>query len=581
METIKTDDLNTWPSNHALKKSWLKKFRLNKPGQFVTLAVVAALVGCSGDTEESKGLLETEGTRDAYLVQYLVEGSDFLSIHGSTFDKNDDLYVGSVMGQTIHKVDIATGESTVFVGPPEGMADDLEFGPDGTLVWTSILTGKVHARSPDGEVYVVADNLPGINSVAFSPDGRLFVTQVLWGDALWELDIKGKKKPRKVIEDMGHLNGFDFDKDGYLYGPLLFKGKVVRVDVDSGELTTLATGFKIPVAVNLDSRDNLYVADTALGRMVRINIKNGEKTLVATVDPGIDNLSINAKDELFITNMDDNAVYKINTRTGGTHTIVKSELSVPGGLDVYSDELGDETVYLADLFTYSTVDGTSGEITELKRALRDHFELPMTINLQGDQVATTSWFTNAIEIYDRNNNEILASYHNFKHPIDAVIIGENRTLVAEQGTGSLIIVSGKRGDDREVILEDMPGMAAMRPGSKKDTVYITDVLNGLLLEVDVDNGDTETIAKDLDKPEGFDVAPNGTIVLAEVGKQRVIRIDPKNGQITEIARNLAIGLPPAENTPPVYIQTGVAVSASGNIYVTSDLNTALYKITPQ
>ncbi|MBV1932160.1 MAG: SMP-30/gluconolactonase/LRE family protein [Porticoccaceae bacterium] len=551
-------------------------------GATVGACLLLSITACSEDTQhQAKGLLESEGTKDPYLVQYLVGGSDFLSIHGSTFDKDDNYYAGSVMGQSIHKIDTTTGESTVFVGPPQGMADDLEFGPDGTLVWTSILTGKVHARRPNGEIFVVADNLPGINSIAFGKNGRLFVTQVLWGDALWELDLKGIKEPRKVIENMGHLNGFDFDKDGYLYGPLLFKGKAVRVDVDSGELTTLATGFKIPVAANLDSNDNLYVADTALGRMVRVDIKTGEKTLVATVEPGIDNLAINSKDELFITNMNDNAVYQIHTRTGNTRKVVSSELSVPGGLDVYSDELGNETILLADLFTYSTVDGNSGEVVDMKRALRDTFELPMSVNIQGDNVVTTSWFTNAVEIYDRNSHEILATYHNFKQPVDAVIINEDEVLVAEPGSGSLLVVSGDHGEERKTLLENMPGLAALRPGSDDDTVYISDVINGQLLEVDVDDGDITVIAEGLDKPEGFDVAPDGSIVLAEVGKQRVVRINVKTGELSEIARNLAIGLAPAESTPAVYIQTGVAVSDAGNIYISSDLNTALYKITPQ
>lgn len=569
--------MDTLTVNPTATRPWPVRF-----AAAVGVGLLLSVTACSDDTQQrAKGLLESEGTKDPYLVQYLVGGSDFLSIHGSTFDKDDNYYAGSVMGQSIHKIDTTTGESTVFVGPPQGMADDLEFGPDGTLVWTSILTGKVYARRPNGEIFVVADNLPGINSVAFGRNGRLFVTQVLWGDALWELDLKGKKEPRKIIENMGHLNGFDFDKNGYLYGPLLFKGKVARVDVDSGELTTLATGFKIPVAANLDSNDNLYVADTALGRMVRVDIKTGEKTLVATVDPGIDNLAINSKDELFITNMNDNAVYQIHTRTGNTRKIVSSELSVPGGLDVYSDEAGNETILLADLFTYSVVDGDSGNVIDVKRGLRDTFELPMSVNIQGDRVVTTSWFTNAVEIYDRNSHEILATYHNFKQPVDAVLINEDDVLVAEPGSGSLLVVSGQHGEKRKVLLENMPGLAALRPGSRDDTVYISDVINGRLLEVDVDDGDSTVIAEGLDKPEGFDVATDGSIVLAEVGKQRVVRINVKNGEVSEIARNLAIGLAPAENTPAVYIQTGVAVSDAGNIYLSSDLNTALYKITPQ
>ncbi len=541
------------------------------------LLATLVLSGCGADPEKTTRLLQANGTRDPYLVQYLVPGSDFLSIHGITFDQDDNIYAGSVMGQSIHKIDTLTGESTVFVGPPQGMADDLEFGPDGTLVWTSILTGQVHARRTNGENFVVANNLPGINSVAFSPSGRLFAGQVLWGDALWELDLSGQKPPRKVIENMGHLNGFDFDKDGYLYGPLLYKGKVVRIDVDSGEMTTLASGFKIPVAVNFDSNDNLYVADTALGRMLHIDIYTGEKTLVATVEPGIDNLALNSRDELYITNMNNNALIKINTRTGATRTVVQSEISVPGGLDLI-EENGRETLLLGNLFTYSTIDGESGDVTDIKRGLRDDFELPMSVNIQGERVVVTSWFTSGVEILDRNNHQSLAIHHGFQQPVDALELTNGTLLVAEHGTGSIIEVS--EDGDRNVLVDELPGIAALRQGSDDDTFYATDVLNGRLLEID-DDGDIEIIAEGLSRPEGFDIAVDGSIVLAEVGKRRIVRIDPDSGEISEIARNLAIGLAPAQGTPPGYIQTGVAVSSTGNIYVTSDLNTAIYKITPQ
>ena len=549
--------------------------------------LAGTLAGCGRDAPEaSRGLLETQGTSEPWLVQYLVPGGDFLGIHGLTFDRDDNLYVGSVIGQAIYRVDPRSGESEVFVGPPEGMADDLEFGPDGTLVWTSILTGKVHARSPDGTIRVLAEDLPGINSVAFRDDGRLFVTQVLWGDALWELDLAGKREPRQVIADQGHLNGFDFGRDGKLYGPLLYKGKVVRVDVDSGELETVASGFRIPVAVNLDSRDNLYVPDTALGRILRVDIDNGEKTLVATVREGIDNLALDSRDRLFITNMVDNAVLQVNTNTGATRTITSSPLAVPGGLAVLQED-GVDQVYLGDLFSFKKIDGNSGEITELKRGLRDHMEMPMTVNLRGRRATTSSWFTNAVEVIDLDSKASVAAYHDLHHPVDALEIEPGVILVAEQGTGRLLRISGDQGEDRRVIAKDLPGMAAMRALPRKDAedpvrhVYLTDTLKGELLRIDVKSGNSRPIAKGLQQPEGFDLMPDGSIVLAEVGRQRLVHIDPESGDITEIARNLAIGYPAAESTPPSYVQTGVAVSPSGAVYVSADRTTALYKLVPQ
>jgi sugar lactone lactonase YvrE len=116
---------------------------------------------------------------------------------------------------------------------------------------------------------------------------------------------------------------------------------------------------------------------------------------------------------------------------------------------------------------------------------------------------------------------------------------------------------------------------------QKNEVYLSDIDGGQLLRINLSNGEKSVVVDGLDQSEGFDVAPDGTIVLAEVGKQRIIRIDPKNGAISEIARNLAIGYPAASGSPAVFITTGVGVSDSGAIYVSSDVNTAIYKITKQ
>jgi len=538
-----------------------------------------SIKGAGAETGNTGGLLDVAGTKTPYLVQYLVTGSDFLGIHGLTFDKHDQLYVGSVLGQAIYAVDTRTGEVSEFVGPPQGLADDLEFGPDGSLVWTSILTGIVHVRRPDGRIEVLADNLPGVNSVAFRHDGRLFVTQTLWGDALWELDLAGKKPPRKVLSDIGHLNGFDFSRDGYLYGPLIHKGVVIRVDVDSGETTTIASGFGIPVAVNLDSEDNLYVPDTRLGRIVRVDIASGEQTLVATVDSGTDNLAFDSKDRLFITNMVDNAIHQINTRTGAPRTVVRSELSVPGGLDVIVED-GTDQIYLGELFSYSKINGNTGEVTEIKRGLRDHMEWPMAINIHDGRVVTASWFTDAVEIFDRRSGRSLATYHDLEDPVDALLLDNGDVVVAEQGRGRLLLIDASDPANRKTVAEGITGMAAMRPYSN-DEVYLTDVLEGELLRVNIRSGDKTVLSRGLHKPEGFDVAPDGNIVLAEVGKRRVVHINVGSGAVTEIARNLAIGYPGATGSPPGYIQTGVGVSANGTIYVSSDVNTAIYKITAQ
>ncbi|MBC7101658.1 MAG: hypothetical protein H5U13_00305, partial [Parvibaculum sp.] len=156
----------------------------------------------------------------------------------------------SVVGRAIYEVDPESGTASIYEASPAGMADDLEEGPDGTLAWTAFLDGKVYARKPGGELLTLAEGLPGLNSLAWMEDGRLFATQVFLGDALYELDPTGENPPRKIMAGMGGLNGFDFGPDGKLYGPLWFKKQIVRVDVDTGTLDVIAEGFATPAAVN-------------------------------------------------------------------------------------------------------------------------------------------------------------------------------------------------------------------------------------------------------------------------------------------------------------------------------------------
>jgi outer membrane protein assembly factor BamB len=238
-----------------------------------------------------------------YEVTPLVPGSAFHGVHGLGIDKAGRLFAGSVAGAALYEVDRNNGTAKIAIPSPEGMADDIAFAPDGTMAWTGFLTGDLYSRKGDGPVKKLASGLPGINSLAYRKDGRLYATQVFLGDALYEIDVEGVKPPRMITEKIGGLNGFEFGPDDKLYGPLWFKGQVAKVDVDKAELTVVADGFKIPAAVNFDSKGNLWVVDTALGQLVRVDPKTGAKKMVAQLKPSLDNLAIDDKDRIFVSNM--------------------------------------------------------------------------------------------------------------------------------------------------------------------------------------------------------------------------------------------------------------------------------------
>lgn len=523
-------------------------------------------------------LVSVGASAQTYQVTQLVPGSAFHGVHGLGIDKSGRLFAGSVAGAAMYEVDRASGTAKIAIPTPEGMADDIAFAPDGTMAWTGFLTGDLYSRKGDGPIKKLASGLPGINSLAFRKDGRLYATTVFLGDTLYEIDVEGTKPPRKIMEKMGGLNGFEFGPDDMLYGPLWFKGQVARVDVDKAELTVVADGFKIPAAVNFDSKGNLWVVDTALGQLVRVDPKSGAKKVVAQLKPSLDNLAIDDKDRIYVSNMADNGIQEVDPETGAAKQVIIGKLALPGGIGVVSD--GDkDTIYVADVFAYRTVDGTTGEVSEPARMHADGvtLEYPMSATAKGDDVLLSSWFTGTVQVIDRKTGKTSEMLHGFKAPHDAIRLGDGSILVNELGSKSLLRVSGEHGKDRNVLIGGLEGPVGMVAGSK-DTVYVTEAFAGQVSRIET-NGEKSVVAKDLKMPEGIAVTPDGMLVVAEVGAKRIIQIDPVKGTVTEIAANLPIGLAGAPGGLPTNIPTGIGVGASGTIYFSSDIENAIYKIT--
>ncbi len=513
-----------------------------------------------------------------YDVTRLVPGSAFHGVHGLGIDKSGRLFAGSVAGAALYEVDRIHGAAKIVVPTPEGMADDIAFAPDGTMAWTAFISGDLYARKGDGPIRKLASGLPGINSLAFRKDGRLYATQVFLGDALYEIDVAGEKPPRKIMEKMGGLNGFEFGPDDKLYGPLWFKGQIASVDVDKGELSVVADGFKTPAAVNFDSKGNLWVVDAATGQLTRVDPKTGAKKMVAQLKPSLDNLAIDDKDRIFVSNMADNGIQEVDPDTGATRQIIIGKLALPGGIGVVSDG-GEDTIYVADVFAYRKVDGTTGEVSEVSRMHADGvtLEYPMSATAGGDHVVLSSWFTGTVQVVDRKSGKTREMMHDFKAPHDAIQLGDGSLLVNELGTKSLIRVSD-HGKERKTIAGDLAGPIGLVEGPG-GTVYLTEAFGGQLLKVDLASGAKTVIAKDLKMPEGPALTPTGKLVVAEVGAKRLIEVDPQNGAVSEIAGNLPIGLAASPGVLPTDIPTGVAVGASGTIYLSSDIENAIYKIT--
>lgn len=545
------------------------------PSRFVSgflAAWLLLLVGC--ETEEGPTLV--------YRQEVVVAGSAFQGVHGLALDGKGHLLASNLLGQSVHSIDLSTGAVTTVEGPPLGGADDVTFGPDGSLYWTGYFTGQLMRRSPEGTTRVIATNLPGLNSLAFRRDGRFYVTQVGRGDALWEVDPDGNTPPRLILSGLGTLNGFEFGPDDRLYGPLLSKGQIARVDVDTGTLEVVAQGFGMPTAVNFDARrEHLYVVDAVRGELVRVRLPTGDKELVAALATGLDNLTVGPDDQVYVSNMVDNDIHVVNPADGSIRPVVASRLSVPSGLAVAPED-EDERLYVADVYALRRVGGRDGTMTQTTRVLSTPMTFPMHVSLGEAHVVLSSAYLGNVQVLDRASGEVLRTIPNTNGVQGALELPDGTLLLAEAATGRLVRVDTAEPAGVTVLTEGLEGPVGLvaETGAQEPGVYVTEVRSGRVSRVRLRDGARSTVAEGLQAPEGIALHPDGGLIVAEVGRQRLVRIAPATGRLAVLASGLRIGLPESEGLPPGYMPTGVAVGRSGTIYLSSDIESALYRFVP-
>jgi len=529
-------------------------------------ASLLALAACSG--EPAKPV--------TWEVTEFIGPSPFHGLHGLAVEPDGTILAGSVVGQAIYAVNPQTGEVTERMGPPNGMADDIAFGPKGEMAWTGYLTGKLFIQDKGGEPRMISQGLPGSNSLAFTKDGKLYFTQVFLGDALYEADVTGAQPARLIRKDLGGLNGFEIGPDGMIYGPLWFKNAIVKVDPKDGKDTVVAGGFQVPAAANFGPDGNLYAIDTKTGEVKKIDMKTKAVSVIATLPPSLDNLAIAPDGTIYVSNMAEASIFAVNPATGEVRTVVSGPLATPTDIVLTEGPEG-EKLHVADVFAYRVIDTASKQITDPLRMYRDETENQLGIGAGKSKVLITSWAAGAVQVVDRATGAAVM-YHGFAAPTDALELADGRLVALEAASGAISEVTEGAGP-RTPLIEGLKFPVSMAEAAD-GKLYVTQS-DGTVVRVDLAAKTIEPVAKDLEGPEGIDIGKDGKLYVAEAKAGRLVSIDPKDGAKTVLAEGLKTGLPAAEGTLPAYTTTGVAVSKKdGSVYVASDITNAIYRIVP-
>ncbi len=506
-----------------------------------------------------------------FVIEQIVEGSGFHTVNGVAFGPDGRLFAASVAGESIFALDLATGAIESVVGPPAGEGDDLAFSPGGDMVWTAFLEGVVRMRSVDGQIKDLASGLPGVNSIAFTRDGkRLFVGQVFMGDSMWEIDLAGVAAPRLVVGKTGGINACQFGPDGMIYGPAWDRGQVVRIHPETGETTVLADGFKKPGAVRFDLQDRLFVLDDQTGEIFALEEMGGKgnRRLIVQLPSATDNMVIGSNGFFYVSNMSDNAIHEVDPITGNSRVIVEGKLGFPRAIAVSSSDDGD-LLHIADTGAYRTVNPKTREVQDIARAVATDLKFPSSVSVHKTSVLLTCELFGAIQIFDLKG-KLIREVSGLKMPGASIECDDGAILVTEPLAGRVLRVLG---DQKEVLAEGLQLPDALADAGD-GSVYVAESTSGRLLRIGLTDRKVSVVAENLGSIRAIATTPTGSVALLNASGGRLALLDPASGSITPVAHNLPVG----HLTQPYNRSGGVAVGTDGAIYIAADAENALYRI---
>ena len=295
----------------------------------------------------------------------------------------------------------------------------------------------------------------------------------------------------------------------------------------------------------------------------------GEHEVLVDIEGTLDNMAFDAAGRIFTAASSDGQILRWSPG-GEVEALNEAGWPAPSGVAVTADG----TVWVAaDPFSIRGI-GADGE---LAASFYDRYDPPgmepatgFSLAADGDQLISTSWFSNAVQVFDPATGAVVEDIRTLVVPLNAIRHGA--VLAAAQGglPDGNNVVNATTGEELIGGLVLPTGLA-----SDGDTLYVADWAQGTVFAVP-SGGDAVPLATDLAAPEGLALDGDRLLVVEE-GLDRVSAIDLASGTVTPVIEGLDLGERVIPGMLPFGLITGVAVGPNGSIYVTAEGNNAVYE----
>lgn len=501
-----------------------------------------------------------------WRAEPLVPPSILFGANGIRVGPDGKLYVAESFGNRISAIDLLTHEVAPVcdVGNPIVAPDDMAFDSRGVMYVPDVMSAQVCARSPNGEIRVIAPDMPCANGITVHQD-RVFMDECRPQGRLAEIFPDGSR-PRILAENLPAPNALAVGPDGNLYFPLVTENEIWRVPVAGGPAERFVGGLAVPTAVKFDAAGCLVTVQAASGEVLRFDLQSGRRTTLARLRPGLDNLDLTSDGRIFVSHYIDGGVEEV-LGDGTELSLAPPGMIGPYGLTVASDG----AVYACDGLSLVAIapDGARRAVGHRMDGRFPGWVRGVASDDAGYLLVTTA--EGDLARYHPDTHEIERLATGLQEAMEVARASDGTIHVTEAGTGALL--SCGREGVRTVArnLQRPMGLAFASGG----VAYVAEAAAGRVVAIDA--GGATAVIDGLVEPHGVAIDGDSLFVL-DVGTRRLVSCNLDGSGLHVVASGLSVGSPPGtkgivqpgipQRIPgPLSPYAGLAAGRDGTLYV--------------